>query len=477
MHKIPCIEFYFFVFKHLHSIISNVYWKILGGMNMGVTTFKGGVHPYDGKELAMDKAIVDLRPEGLMVYPLSQHIGAPAKPLVQKGDRVLLGQKIAEANGFISAPVISSVSGTVKSIEKRLTVGGAMVESIVVDNDQQYESIPGFGEKRDYKAMSREEIVNIVKDAGIVGLGGAGFPTFVKLSPKDIDKIDLFLVNGAECEPYLTSDYRDMMEMPEKLIGGLQVVLSIFPNAKGKICIEDNKPEAIKLLTEKTKGMDNIEVVALRTRYPQGGERQLIYAASGRKINSSMLPADAGVVVDNVDTLVAIYEAVCESKPLIRKILTVTGDAVLSPGNFRVPLGTDYQQVIAAAGGFSEEPEKIISGGPMMGMPLFKLDIPVTKNSSSILAFKKDQVAEEATTPCINCGRCVTACPENLMPTLMMVASLQKNTERFEKLYGMECIECGCCSYVCPARRPLTQGFKQMKRKVNAEKRAKAAKA
>ena len=444
---------------------------------MGVTTFKGGVHPYDGKELAMDKAIVDLRPEGVMVYPLSQHIGAPAKPLVQKGERVLLGQKIAEANGFISAPVISSVSGTVKSIEKRLTVGGAMVESIVVDNDQQYESIPGFGEKRDYKAMSREEIVNIVRDAGIVGLGGAGFPTFVKLSPKDINKIDLFLVNGAECEPYLTSDYRDMMEMPEKLIGGLQVVLSIFPNAKGKICIEDNKPEAIRLLTEKTKGMDNIEVVALRTRYPQGGERQLIYAASGRKINSSMLPADAGVVVDNVDTVVAIYEAVCESKPLVRKILTVTGDAVVSPGNFRVPLGTDYQQVIAAAGGFSEEPEKIISGGPMMGMPLFKLDIPVTKNSSSILAFKKDQVAEEATTPCINCGRCVTACPENLMPTLMMVASLQKNTERFEKLYGMECIECGCCSYVCPARRPLTQGFKQMKRKVNAEKRAKAAKA
>ena len=444
---------------------------------MGVTTFKGGVHPYDGKELAMDKAIVDLRPEGVMVYPLSQHIGAPAKPLVQKGERVLLGQKIAEANGFISAPVISSVSGTVKSIEKRLTVGGAMVESIVVDNDQQYESIPGFGEKRDYKAMSREEIVNIVRDAGIVGLGGAGFPTFVKLSPKDINKIDLFLVNGAECEPYLTSDYRDMMEMPEKLIGGLQVVLSIFPNAKGKICIEDNKPEAIKLLTEKTKGMDNIEVVALRTRYPQGGERQLIYAASGRKINSSMLPADAGVVVDNVDTLVAIYEAVCESKPLVRKILTVTGDAVVSPGNFRVPLGTDYQQVIAAAGGFSEEPEKIISGGPMMGMPLFTLDLPVMKNSSSILAFKEDQVSKEPVTACISCGRCVDACPENLMPLMMMKASLKKDTDRFVRLYGMEGIECGCCSYVCPAKRPLTQGFKEMKRRVNVERRAKQAKA
>ena len=444
---------------------------------MGVSTFKGGVHPYDGKDLAKDQPIVEIKPEGLMVFPLSQHIGAPAKPIVAKGDHVLVGQKIAEAGGFISAVVISSVSGTVKGIEKRLTAGGAIADAIIIENDKQYETIPGFGEKRDYTKLSRDEIVSIVKEAGIVGLGGAGFPTNVKLMPKDINKIDYFLVNGAECEPYLTSDYRDMMETPEEIIGGLKVVLSIFPNAKGKICIEDNKPEAIARLSEMVKDEPNIEVLGLKTKYPQGGERQLIYAVTGRKINSSMLPADAGVVVDNIDTIVAIYEAVCLQKPLVRKILTVTGDAVAHPGNFRVPLGTNYQEVIAAAGGFKVAPEKIISGGPMMGIPLFKLDIPVAKNSSSILAFQHDQVSAEPTTACINCGRCVAACPENLMPTLMMKAALSKNNAKFEALYGMECIECGCCSYVCPAKRPLTQGFKQMKRRVNGERRAAAAKA
>ena len=444
---------------------------------MGVTTFKGGVHPYDGKDLAKDQAIVELKPQGVMVYPVSQHIGAPAKPVVEKGDHVLVGQKIAEAGGFVSSPVICSVSGTVKAIEKRLTAGGAVVDAIVVDNDQNYEAIEGFGQARDYTKLSRDEIVNIVKEAGIVGLGGAGFPTSVKLMPKNIDKIDYFLVNAAECEPYLTSDYRDMMETPEKIIGGLKVILSIFPNAKGVICVEDNKPDAIKLLSEKTQGESNIEVAALQTKYPQGGERQLIYAVTGRKINSSMLPADAGCVVDNADTVVAIYEAVCESKPLVRKIVTVTGDAVAKPGNFKVPLGMNYQEIIDQAGGFKADPEKIICGGPMMGIPLFKLDIPVAKNSSSILALLHDPVAAEPTTACINWGRCVEACPENLVPTMLMKAGLSKDTSKFAELYGMECIECGCCSYVCPAKRPLTQAFKQMKRLVNAEKRAAAAKA
>ncbi|SFG47834.1 electron transport complex subunit RsxC [Oribacterium sp. WCC10] len=444
---------------------------------MGVTTFKGGVHPYDGKDLAKDQAIVELKPQGLMVYPLSQHIGAPAKPLVAKGDTVLVGQKIAEAGGFISSPVICSVSGTVKAIEKRLTAGGAMVDAIVVENDQAYNAIEGFGQERDYTKLSRDEIVNIVKEAGIVGLGGAGFPTSVKLMPKDPDKIDYFLVNGAECEPYLTSDYRDMMETPEKIIGGLKVVLSIFPKAKGVICIEDNKPEAIKLLTEKAQGESNIEVVSLKTKYPQGGERQLIFAVTGRKINSSMLPADAGCIVDNADTMVSIYEAVCESKPLVRKIVTVTGDAVAKPGNFKVPLGMSYQEIVDQAGGFSKDPEKIICGGPMMGIPLFKLEVPVAKNSSSILALAHDQVSNEPTTACISCGRCVEACPENLIPTMLMKASLNKDTAKYASLDGMECIECGCCTYVCPAKRPLTQGFKQMKRLVNAERRAQAEKA
>lgn len=444
---------------------------------MGVSTFKGGVHPYDGKELAKDQAIVELKPQGLMVYPLSQHIGAPAKPIVAKGDHVLVGQKIAEAGGFISAPVLSAVSGTVKGIEKRLTAGGAIMDAIVVENDQQYDAIPGFGEPRDYTKLTRDEIVNIVKEAGIVGLGGAGFPTNVKLMPKNIDKIDHFLVNGAECEPYLTSDYRDMMETPDEIIGGLKVVLSIFPNAKGIICIEDNKPEAIQKLTEMCKNEERISVAALKTKYPQGGERQLIYAVTGRKINSSMLPADAGVVVDNADTLVAIYEAVCLQKPLVRKILTVTGDAVVQPGNFKVPLGTNYQEIVAAAGGFKADPEKIISGGPMMGIPMFKLDVPLVKNSSSILAFLHDPVSAQPTTACINCGRCVSACPENLIPTMLMKAALHKNTADFARLQGMECIECGCCAYACPAKRPLTQGFKMMKRLVGAERRAAAAKA
>ncbi len=444
---------------------------------MGVSTFRGGFHPYDGKEFAKDKAIVTYQPQGRMVYPLSQHIGAPAKAIVQKGDRVLLGQKIAEAGGFISSPVISSVSGTVKSIEKRLTVGGAMVDSIVVENDQQYEAIPGYGESRDYTQLSREQIVDIVRDAGIVGLGGAGFPTNVKLMPKDIDKIDYFLINGAECEPYLTSDYRAMLETPEKLIGGLKVVLSIFPNAKGMICIEDNKPDAIAKLQEMVKDEQNIEVLPMMTKYPQGGERQLIYVATGRKINSSMLPADAGVVVDNVATVIAIYEAVCESKPLTTRILTVTGDAAATPGNFCVPIGTNYQEFVDFAGGFKVEPDKIVSGGPMMGNPLFTLQVPIVKNSSSILAFTKDQVSSSPTTACISCGRCVDACPENLIPTMLMNASLKKDSERFAKLYGMECIECGSCAYVCPAKRPLTQAFKQMKRQVGAERRAAAAKA
>ena len=252
-------------------------------------------------------------------------------------------------------------------------------------------------------------------------------------------------------------------------------MLSLFPNAKGKICIEDNKPEAIRILTEMTKDEANIEVVSLKTRYPQGGERQLIYAVTGRKINFSILPADKGVLVNNTDTLIAIYEAVCESKPLVRRILTVTGDAVAHPGNFRVPLGTNYQQLVDAAGGFTEEPEKIISGGPMMGMSLFKLDVPVTKNSSSILAFKEDQVSKEPVTPCINCGRCAVACLTNLMPVMMMKAVLQKDINRFTALYGTECIECGCCAYVCPAKRPLTQGFKEMKRRIKSEMARKAA--
>ena len=440
---------------------------------MGLATFKGGIHPYEGKELSESKPVSVLQPKGEMVFPLSQHIGAPAKPLVAKGDQVLVGQKIGEPGGFISACVISSVSGTVKALEPRMVANGAMVPSIIVENDGKYETVEGFGRDRDPKTLSKEEIRNIVKEAGIVGLGGAGFPTHVKLTPKDESAIDTIIVNGAECEPYLTSDYRMMLEEPESIVKGLNVILSLFDNAKGVIGIENNKPEAIKKMTELVKDEPRITVCPLLTKYPQGGERSLIYAVTGRKINSSMLPADAGCIVDNVDTVISIYNAVCKTTPLIRRIITVTGDAIASPQNYSVRVGTSYKELLEASGGFKTEPEKVISGGPMMGQALFNLEIPVTKTSSALTAMTKDEVAVHAPSACIRCGRCVSVCPSHVVPQMMMDAAERSDIERFTALNGMECCECGCCTYVCPAKRPLTQAFKEM-RKVVAASRKKA---
>ena len=342
-----------------------------------------------------------------------------------------------------------------------------------MENDGEEEAIEGFGEERDYTKLSKQEIRDIIKAAGIVGLGGAGFPTHVKLTPKDEAAIDHVIVNGAECEPFLTSDYRMMMERPEEIIGGLKVILSLFDNAKGIIGIENNKPEAIKKLTEMVKDEPRIEVCPLLTKYPQGGERTLIYAVTKREINSAMLPADAGCVVDNIDTVAAIYNAVCKSVPLQRKIITVTGDAVTNPQNFEVRLGTDYKRLLEAAGGFKggKEPEKMISGGPMMGQALFSLDFPVAKTSSALTTFTKDQVAAMEPTPCIRCGKCVEVCPEHLVPQLMMDAAERHDMERFQALSGMECVECGCCAFTCPAKRPLTQAFKELRKAVAASRR------
>lgn len=438
---------------------------------MGLATFTGGIHPYEGKELSENQPIEVLMPKGELVYPLSQHIGAPAKPLVKKGDQVLVGQRIGEAGGFVSAHVISSVSGTVKGIEKRLVANGAMVDSIIVENDNEYKTIPGLGEDRDVSSLSKQDILDIVKEAGIVGLGGAGFPTHVKLAPKEPNKIEYVIVNGAECEPYLTSDYRVLMEEPESVVEGLKVMLRLFDNAKGIIGIENNKPEAIKKMEELVRDEPKIEVRTLLTKYPQGGERTLIYATTGRKINSSMLPADVGCVVDNVDTVAAIYRAVCKQTPLIRKIITVTGDAIASPKNFCVRLGTNYQELVEAAGGFKTEPEKVISGGPMMGQALFDLSIPVSKTSSALTCLTRDQVAELEPTACIRCGRCVTVCPGRVVPQKIMKAAERHDLDAFVKLNGMECCECGCCAYICPARRPLTQAFKEMRKAVMASRK------
>lgn len=426
---------------------------------MGLPTFKGGVHPYEGKELSENKPVTVLQSKGEMVFPLAQHIGAPSKPLVAAGDRVLVGQKIGEMDGVISACVISSVSGTVKGIEPRMVANGSMIMSVIIDNDEEYQTVESFGIKRDPKTLSKDEIRNIIKEAGIVGLGGAGFPTYVKLSPRDEAKIDTVIVNGAECEPYLTSDYRMMIEEPEKIIKGLQIILQLFDNARGVISVENNKPEAIKKIQELVKDEPRISVLPIKTKYPQGWERTLIYSVTGRKINSDMLPAEVGCIVDNVDTVISIYHAVAESTPLIRRIITITGDAIQNPQNYNVRLGTSYQQLIEAAGRYQTEPKKLISGGPMMGQAILHTDIPVTKVSSALIAMAEDELAENPTTACIHCGRCVRVCPSRVVPQKMVIAAANSDIERFLKLNGMECCECGSCSYICPARIPLTETF------------------
>lgn len=438
---------------------------------MAKLTFVGGIHPYDGKDLSKDRAIEDVLPGKELAYPLSQHIGAPAKAIVAKGDRVLVGQKIAEAGGFVSAPVHASVSGTVKTIEPRRVATGDMVMSIVVVNDELYEETP-FQIHASPDEVKREEIIELVREAGIVGMGGAGFPTHVKLSPREPEKIDTVIANCAECEPYLTSDYRRMLEEPEKLVGGLEIILKLFPGAHGVLAVEDNKPDCIALLKQITINNPKITVKALKTKYPQGGERQLIYAVTGRKINSTMLPADVGCVVNNVDTMVAVYRAVMEGRPLMERIVTVTGDAVASPANFRVRIGSSYEEVLAAAGGFREKPEKIICGGPMMGFAMFGLDVCITKTSTALLALTRDEVSALEPGPCIRCGRCVEVCPGRIVPSKVADYAEHFDEEAFKAAYGMECCECGCCSFICPAKRPLTQQIKSM-RKIQLSKRKK----
>ncbi|MBO4980337.1 MAG: electron transport complex subunit RsxC [Lachnospiraceae bacterium] len=439
---------------------------------MAKFTFVGGIHPYDGKELSKDKPIKDILPGHELVYPLSQHIGAPAKAIVEKGERVLMGQKIAESGGFVSSPVYASVSGTVKAIEPRRVVTGDMVMSIVVENDELYEDV-GFFPMAPENKLSKEDILEIIREAGIVGMGGAGFPTHVKLSPKEPENIDYVIANCAECEPYLTSDYRRMLEEPEKLIGGLKLILRLFDNAQGILAVEDNKPDCIALLKKLTKNENRISVKALKTKYPQGAERQLIYATTGRKINSNMLPADVGCVVNNVDTVVAVYRAVTEGRPLMERIITVTGDAVKEPRNFRVKIGTSYQDLAEAAGGFQTEPQKVICGGPMMGFAMFGLDVPTTKTSTALLAFTRDEVSAMEPGPCINCGRCLEVCPGRVMPSKLADYAERFDEEAFLSNNGMECCECGCCSYVCPAKRPLTQQIKSMRKIQLAKKKKK----
>lgn len=435
----------------------------------GLRTFRGGVHPEDGKALSAARALTPMEPGELLFYSLSQHIGAPARPTVAKGDHVLRGQKIAEAGGFVSAPVHASVSGTVKEIKKMRMPAGNTADCIVVENDGAMREI-AF-EPADYTQLSGKEILERISDAGVTGMGGAGFPTHVKLSPKEPEKIDYILINGAECEPYLTSDYRRMLENPEMVAEGLKILLHIFPGARGVICVEDNKKDCAAALEKALKGCGNIRIQLLKTKYPQGAERMLIYAVTGRKINSSMLPADVGCIVDNVETAAAVYRAVALGEPVMDRTMTVSGDGAAKPGNYIVPTGMLFREVLEKAGGAKGEPEKMIAGGPMMGNALFSLEVPVTKTSSALLLFGKDPVSEQTPSACINCGRCMEACPGQILPARLAVFADHGDEEKFLKYHGMECCECGCCSFVCPAKRQLSQSIKSMRRLLLAKKK------
>ena len=433
-----------------------------------IKTFSGGVHPEEGKDLSKDLPVRKVFPKDQVVIPCSMHIGAPAKPVVEVGEHVLNGQLIAEASSFISANVHSSVSGTVKAIEDRELVGGGKGLCIVIENDKKQDR---FEYKAQPSPWSKEYIREAVKDCGVVGMGGACFPTHVKITPKDDEAIDHVIINACECEPYITADYRRMIENPEELIEGLKIMLTLFPNAKGYIAIEDNKQDCIDLFKKLTASEDLIEVVPMKTKYPQGSERHVIYAINKRKMNSSMLPADVGCIVDNVDTVYNIYQAVKFHKPLTSRIMTVSGDAFYQPCNLEVSLGMSYQEVVDEMNGMCEDAKKVIAGGPMMGQAMYNLDVPITKGSSSLLAFMEDDYDKAPKTNCMNCGMCVRVCPQKLVCANLAKLAEADNMEEFVKCYGMECIECGTCNYICPAKRNLTQSIKTMKQKVIAKRK------
>jgi electron transport complex protein RnfC len=409
----------------------------------------------------------------LPVYtvPLQQHIGAPPKLEVKKGDRVLRGQLLASPGGFVSAAVHSPTSGTVTAIDEVMGPMGKPCQAVVIESDGEDEADTSLAPMPEWESADPDDLKQRIADAGIVGMGGAAFPTFVKLSPPPHKTIDALLINGAECEPALTADHRLMLEQPEKVILGTRILGRILGVTDMAIGIEKNKPDAIKTMKKAAEG-SGIKIVAMRVRYPQGAEKQLIYALRGRTVPAGGLPMDVGAVVQNVGTAAAVAEAVLEGKPLYERIATITGSPVANPGNWVVRCGMSTEDALRLVGGVTRDPAKIISGGPMMGRSIYSLDIPVMKNTSGILLMDADEVVQYTGGPCIRCGRCVDACPMNLMPGTL---SVQAESERFdlaEQWYAFDCIECGCCAYVCPSGRPLVQHMRRAKAEVVAQRRA-----
>ncbi len=439
--------------------------------------FPGGMHPHEGvngKAVNSGNAIRELPAPQRVVIPLSQHIGAPAAALVKKGDAVLMGQKIGEAGGFVSAPVHSSVSGKVVGIENVEIASGAVVPAVVIENDFQDNWVELHPSDHP-ETLTAAELQSIVREAGIVGMGGATFPTSVKLTPAKGKTIEKLIVNGAECEPYLTADHRLMLEKPTEIIDGIHLIMLALDIQEAIIGVEDNKMDAVQALLAACEGVEGIKVQALPVMYPQGGEKQLVYATTRRKVPTGGLPLDVGCVVSNVGTIYAIQQAIREGKPLVQRVTTM-GGLVNNPGNYLIRVGASIENLIDACGGLQPGVEKLISGGPMMGMAIPHANIPMTKGTSGVLALGKE-AAEKPENPCINCGRCVQACPMRLVPTKLDMLVRTGNYDEAEKCGVMNCLECGACTFACPAKRLLTQSCRMGKRVINARKKAAAAKA
>ena len=444
-----------------------------------MNTFKiGGVHPEPNK-LTADRKIETLGLPKQAVFPLSQHIGAPAVPCVQKGDTVMVGTRIAEPGGFMSASIHSSVSGKVAKIDTIVDASGLRKPAIFidVDGDEWDPSIDRSDKLVLQCNLSREEIIEKIKNAGVVGMGGACFPTHVKLSPPKDCTIDTLIINAVECEPYLTADHRLMLEYPDQILIGIKVILKVLGIDRAVIGIEANKPDAIELLKSKTSMVSGIEVMPLQMKYPQGGEKQLIEAVTGRQVPPPpALPANVGCVVQNVGTVFAIYEAVMKNKPLFERIVTVTGQELRNPCNLKVRMGTPVSQLIEYAGGMPEDTGKLISGGPMMGRPLLDDTAPVVKGTSGLLMIPESDAIRREERNCIRCAKCVQACPMGLEPYLLATASESSDWECAEENWIMSCIECGCCQSTCPSRRPLLDWVRLAKNRVGGIIRARNAK-
>lgn len=439
-------------------------------MKLEGLTFRAGTHVEEYKSLSSGTEIVAIPAPDEVILTMSQHIGAPAKPIVQKGDQVKVGQMIAEAGGFVSAPVYASVSGEVTGIIDYLTSAGSKVKAVVIQNDKQ--NTLGYEEvDRSIEDLSAEDIVAYVKEAGIVGMGGAGFPTHVKLVPPKGMEVDSIIINGAECEPYLTCDDVTMRTMPEKVVEGLKLCMKASGAAKGYIAVEDNKPKAIELLEKASAKEENISIAVMKTKYPQGDEKRIIDSVLGRHVPAGALPAAVGVIVTNVSTACAIADACLKGIPLYQRVLTVTGHGVNEPKNLLVPFGTKIKDIVAAAGGYAGTTGKIIFGGPMMGVAQSSDENVTDKRNNGVLVFTEEEANLGPVSACIRCGRCVEACPVFLEPNYLSAAVLAEDWEASEKFFAHLCIECGTCSFVCPANRPLTESIRLGKSQVMAIQR------